>query len=119
MWLSNKDVRKKLGTKNVYYLIVKETKCKFKTTNLTKQQIREYMTGLKLIVYERFMYTNEDIIIYIIMKCGVSTPEAIECRSRIGFMQHGVIVTKEQPVISKIAKLFAKEKIPPQHTVLD
>ena len=51
------------------------------------------------------------------MSCRVSTPEAIEFRSKLGFKQNDIIQSKEQPVISKI-KLFSNEKILLQHSVL-
>ena len=65
------------------------------------------------------MYTHEVIIKPIITSCRVSTPETIEFRSKLGFTQHDVILTKEQSMISKITKLFANQKILLQHSVLD
>ena len=53
------------------------------------------------------------------MSCRVSTPKAIEFRSELEFEQNYITLTKEQSVISKITKLFAKEKILLQHSVLD
>ena len=53
------------------------------------------------------------------MNCRVSTPKAIEFRSELGFEQNYTTLTKKQSVISKITKLFAKEKILLQHSVLD
>ena len=38
-----------------------------------------------LIAVEKFMYTGEDIIMPIIMDCRVSTPEAMEFISKLGF----------------------------------
>ena len=111
LWLRNKDIGEKLGVKNIYDLIDKEIKGKFKTNNPTEQQIKEYKRhGSELINNEEFVYTHEDIIIPIIMNCRVSTPKAIEFRSELGFKQHDIILTKEQSVISKITKLSAKEK---------
>ena len=57
------------------------------------------------------MYTHEDIIMPTIMSCGVSTPEATEFKSKIGFKQHDITLTKEQSVTSKMIRLFAKGKI--------
>ena len=51
------------------------------------------------------------------MSCRVSTPEAIEFRSKLGFKQNDIIQSKEQPLISKI-KVFSNEKILLQHSVL-
>ena len=53
------------------------------------------------------------------MNSWVSTPKAIEFRSELGFKQHDIILTKEQSVISKITKLFAKEKILLQHSIFN
>ena len=44
------------------------------------------------------------------MHCRVSTPKAIEFRSKLGFKQHDIIMTKEQSILTKIMKVFAKEK---------
>ena len=44
------------------------------------------------------------------MNCRVSTPKVIEFRTELGFEQNYMTLTKEQSVISKITKLFAKEK---------
>ena len=52
------------------------------------------------------------------MHCRVSTPEAIEFKTRLGFNQHDLIVTKEQSVLVKIIKIFASEEILLQHSVL-
>ena len=57
------------------------------------------------------MYTHEEIIMPIIMHCRVSTPEAIEFKSRLEFSQHDLIMTKEQSVLTKIIKVFASEEI--------
>ena len=83
-------------------MIDKEIKGKFETRNPTNEQIREYKRhGLELIDGEKFMYTREDIMMNVIMFCRVSTPEAIELRSKLGFKQHDIILSKEQSVISK------------------
>ena len=64
------------------------------------------------------MHTYEDIIMSITMICRVSTPKAIEFRSKLGFKQHDIILSKEQLVISKRTKLFSNEKMLQQHSVL-
>ena len=53
------------------------------------------------------------------MHCRVSTPKAIEFRSKLGFKQHDIIMTKEQSILTKIMKVFAKEKILLQHSTLN
>ena len=92
---------------------------KCKTKNTAKQQIRKYKRhGSKLISGEKFVHTYEDIIMSITMICRVSTPKAIEFRSKLGFKQHDIILSKEQLVISKRTKLFSNEKMLQQHSVL-
>ena len=92
---------------------------KCKTKNPAKQQIRKYKKhGSKLISGEKFVHTFEDIIMSITMICRVSTPKAIEFRSKLGFKQHDIILSKEQLVISKRTKLFSNEKMLQQHSVL-
>ena len=49
------------------------------------------------------------------MDCKI--PTAIDFRSKLGFNQHDIIMTKEQSVLTKIIKVFAKEKILIQHSV--
>ena len=79
MWLSNKDIGKKLGVENIYDLIDKEIKGKFETNNPTKQQIKEYKrNGSELIDGKKFVYTHEDIKTLIIMNCRVPTAKGID-----------------------------------------
>ena len=53
------------------------------------------------------------------MNCRVSAPKTIEFISKLRFKQDDMILTKEQSVISKITKLFGKEEILVQHSVLE
>ena len=62
------------------------------------------------------MYTHEDVITPIVMYSKVSTPEAIEFRSKLKVNPYDRPLSKEQSVISKITKLFAREKMLPQHS---
>ena len=50
------------------------------------------------------------------MDCRTSTP--IEFRTKLGFNQHDLIMTKEQSVLTKIIKALEREKILLQHSVL-
>ena len=50
------------------------------------------------------------------MDCRTSTP--IEFRTKLGFNQHDLIMTKEQSVLTKIIKVLEREKILLQHSVL-
>ena len=65
---------------------------------------------------EKFMYAHEDIILPIIMNCRI--PTAIECRTKLGFKQNDLIMTKEQLVLTRIMKVFATEKVIQQYFVL-
>ena len=49
---------------------------------------------------------------------GINT-KATEFRSELAFKQHDITMPKEQSVILKIKKLFAKEKTLQQNSVLD
>ena len=53
-----------------------------------------------------------------IMYCRVSTPEAIEFKTRVGFNQHDLITENKQSLLTKAIKLFANEEILLQHSVL-
>ena len=117
--LGKKDIGEKLGVQNIYNLVDKETKGKWETNNPIKQPITKYKRhGSKLLDGEEFVYTHEDIIMPIIMSCRVPAPEAIEFRSKLRLKQHDIILSKEQSIMTKIAKLFSNEKILPQHSIL-
>ena len=106
LWLRNKDIE----DENIYDLIDKKIKGRFETKNLTNEQIREYKRhGSELIDGEKFMYIRQDIRMPIIMHCWVSTLEAI--KTRLGFNQHDLLMTKEQSVLTKIMKVFVSEEI--------
>ena len=58
------DIQKKLDVKNIHDLVDKESKGKFKTNNLTDEQIKKYKRhGSELIDGEKFVYAHEGIII--------------------------------------------------------
>ena len=100
-------------------MIDKEIKGRFETRNPTNEKIREYKRhGSKLIDGEKLMYTHAYIIMNLIMHYRVSTPEAIEFKTRLGFNAHDLIMTKEQSILTKIMKVFASEEILLQHYVL-
>ena len=82
------------------------------TRNPTNEQIKEYKRHeSKLVDGEKLMYTCEDIIMPIIIHCTVSPPEVIEIKTRLGFNQHDLIMTKEQSVLTKITKVFVRDEI--------
>ena len=47
------------------------------------------------------------------------TPEAVEFSKRIGFNQNDIMITKEQSVLTKIMKVFSREKVLLKHYVLN
>ena len=76
------DIQKKLDVKNIHDLVYKEIKGKFKTNNLTAEQIKKYkIHGPELIDGEKFMYAHEGVIIPVTMHSR--TPES--CKSKRNF----------------------------------
>ena len=51
------------------------------------------------------IYTHEDLALSIIMDCRI--PTASEFRSKLGFNQNDLIMTKEQSMLTRIMKKFA------------
>ena len=79
-----------------------------------KKQIRECKRHeSELIDDEKYMYTHDDIRMSIIMNCRVSTPETVGFRSRIGFKQDDMILTKKQSV----KHYLQNKKLMLQHSV--
>ena len=46
------------------------------------------------------------------------TPTAIEFRTKLGFNQNDIIMTKQQSVLTRIMKIFASKKILLKHFIL-
>ena len=108
-----------LNVKNICHLVDKEIKGKFNTNNPTKQQIRKFKRhGSKLVINAKFIYAHEDIITPIILHCRVSTPKAIEFRSKLGFDQYNIILTKKQSVSISLIDAFEGENMQFQYSVL-
>ena len=111
------EIQKKLDVKNIYDLVDKEIKGKFKTNNLTDERSKKYKThGSELIDGEKFMYAHEGFIIPVIMHCR--TPESCKCKRNLGFKLHDVINCKEQTVLESIKDAFEGENIQTQYTVI-
>ena len=109
--------KKKLGVKNIHDLIDKEIKGKFKTNNLTDEQIKKYKRyGSELIDGKKFVYAHESIIIPVIMHCR--TPESCKFKRSLGFKLHNVINCKEQTVLQSIKDAFEEENMQTQYGVL-
>ena len=64
-----------------------------------------------------FIYICERLALTIIINCKVAT--AVKFRTKSGFNQYDIMVNKEQSVLTKTIKLFAKEEILLQHFVLN
>ena len=91
------EIAKRLGGKNIYDLIDKEIKGKYRVTNmsdLTKQQIKKYkIDRTKLFKNSKHsMYVHEDIAITIIMQSRLSDPKTIKFRADLGFNQINLIL---------------------------
>ena len=107
-----KDIREKLDVKNIFDLVDKEIKGKFETNYFTKQQIRKYKrNGSELIENEKFLYSRKSIIIPVIMHSRVSTPKSIEFRSKLGFKQYDITLTKEQSVLKSVMGAFEEQNM--------
>ena len=112
LWIRIKDIGKGLDIKNIFDLVDKEIKGKFGTNHTTKQQIRKYKrNGSELMKNEKFMYAHECIVIPTIMNCRVATPKSIEFRSKLGFNQYYITLTKEQSVLKSIMDAFEGENM--------
>ena len=119
LWIRIKDIGRELDVENIYDLIDKEIKGKFKTNNFTDEQNEKYKRhGSELIESEQFMYAHECIIIPIIMHCRVSTPKSIEFKSKLGFNQFDITLTKEQSILKSVMDTFERENMQTQYSVL-
>ena len=52
------------------------------------------------------------------MHCRVSAPNAIKFRSKLGFNQYDITLTKEKSVIKSVMDAFERENIKTQYSVL-
>ena len=80
VWLKNKDIGGKLGVENIYDLIDKGIKGRFKA----RYDVSE------LTDHEKCMCTCEDIKMSVAMHCRVPIPETIEFKTRLRFNQHNL-----------------------------
>ena len=114
-----KDIGEKLDFKNIFELVDKEIKGKFETNYFTEQQIKKYKRhGSEFIAGIKFMDAHECITIPAIMHCRVSTPKSIEFRSKLGFNQYDITLTKEQSVLKSVMHAFEGENMQTQYSVL-
>ena len=52
------------------------------------------------------------------MHCRISTPKSIEFRSKLGFNQYDITLTKEQSVLKSVIDAFEGENMQTQYSVL-
>ena len=117
LWIKMIDIRKKLDVKNIHDLVDKKIKGKFKTNNLTAEQIKKYkIHGSELIDGKKFMYAHEGVIIPVIMHCR--TPEPCKFKRDLGFKLYNVINCKEQTVLELIKEAFEGEDMKTQYIVI-
>ena len=108
-----------MDVKNIFDLVDREIKDKFETNYLTKQQIRKYKKHVsEFIEGIKFMYAHECIITPVIMHCRISTPKSIEFRSKLGFKQYNITLTKKQSVLKSVMDVFEGENMQTQYSVL-
>ena len=112
--LKVRDIQDKLGVKNMCDLTIKEIEGIYnkKRKNITRQEKEKY----KAWADDGFVYIPSDLALKIKMDCKI--PTATDFKSKLEFNQHDIIMTKEQLVLKKIIKVFVKEKILVQHSVL-
>ena len=116
-WIKMIDIQKKLDVENIHDLVDKEIKGKFKTNNLTDEQIKKYKRhGSELIDSEKFVYAHEGIIIPVIMHCR--TPESCKFKRSLEFKLHNVINCNEQTMLESIKDALEGENIQTQYSVL-
>ena len=87
----------KLGLKNMSDLTIKAIKGNYDTEAPTKERTRKYKRyGKEFIDDITGIYIHKDLALSIIMNCR--TPTTIEFRTKLGFSQHDLIMTKEQSI---------------------
>ena len=118
LWITMKDLNGKLDIKNIFDLVGKEIKGKFKDKKPTEEQIRKYKShGSEFDKDVKFVYAREDVVMPVIM--GGRSPEAIKCRSKLGFTQHDITLKKESSVLKSIMETFEGEDMETQYIVLN
>ena len=68
--------------------------------------------------YDKYLYAHEDIITPTIMHCKVSKAKSIEFRSKLGFSQDNITLTKEQSVLKSVMNAFEGGNMRTQYSVL-
>ena len=103
------DIQNRLNVKNIHDLVDEKIKGKFKTNNITDEQIRKYKRhGSELTDGKKFAWAYEGITIPVIMPCR--TPESCKFKGSLGFTIHYVINGREQAVLESIKDAFENVK---------
>ena len=109
---------KKLDVKNIFNLVYREIKDKFKDKKRTEKQVKKYKRhGSEFIKNVKQIYAHEDVAVPVIM--SGRSPEAIEFRSRLGFTQYGITLKKESSVLKSIMETFLGKNMETQYSVLN
>ena len=109
LWLKMIDKQKKLDVKNINDLVHKEIKGKFKSNNVTDEQIKKYKR-------HGFVYVHEGVIILVIMHCR--TPESCKFKRSLRFKLFDVINCKEKTASEPIKDAFEEESMQTQYSAL-
>ena len=118
LWIKIKKLNGKLGIKNIFDLVNKEIKCKFKDKKPTEEQIKEYKKyGSEFDKNIKHIYAREDVVMPVIMVCR--SPKAIEFRSKLGFNQYDITLEKESSVLKSIMETFEGKNMETQYSVLN
>ena len=64
------------------------------------------------------MYAHECMIIPAIMHCRISKPKSIEFKSKLGFNQYDITLSKEQSVLKSLFDALEEENMQTQYSVL-
>ena len=106
-WLNEKHIEEGLDHKYLREITIKchsgHRKDRYELDNKSEKQ------------YNR-VFVDEKLTVKVIMDCR--TKFAHKFRTRLGFKQYGVILTKEQSVLTKIMSSFEGENMQTQYNVL-
>ena len=108
------DIQNELGVKNMSDLTIKTIKGIYDTESPTKKQIKKYKRYRNEFIADlTSTYISEDLAFKVIMYSTVSA--AVEFKTKLVSNLYDPITKKEQPVLTKIRKVFASEVTWLQH----
>ena len=116
VWIKMIDIQKKLHVKNIDHLVHKEIKAKFKTNNLTDEQIKKYkIHGSELVDGEKFIYAHVGVMITVITH---SRTESCKFKRNLEFKLHDLINCKGKTVLEWVKDAFEGEDMQTQYHVV-